>query len=213
MDEVREYRFTKLWFEEHIPMWNFVLDAAKPKKILEIGSFEGRATCHMIDRCAENAELDIYCIDSWEGSPEHSQGAQESADMTSVEERFRFNTQIAVTEAEHKVNLTILKGRSAEMLVELLGGGHRGTFDIVYVDGSHQAADVLCDAVLGFQLTKVGGWLVFDDYLWFLGLPNDRDLVHMPKMAIDSFLSIFYRKIAVLQKAPLYQIYTQKLSD
>lgn len=37
-------------------------------------------------------------------------------------------------------------------------------YDILYVDGSHLAADVLTDAILGWGLVKVGGIIIFDDY-------------------------------------------------
>jgi hypothetical protein len=33
-------------------------------------------------------------------------------------------------------------------------------------DGSHRARDVLEDAVLSWPLLKVGGIMLFDDYLW-----------------------------------------------
>ena len=41
-----------------------------------------------------------------------------------------------------------------------------GAIDFIYVDGSHQAHDVLCDAILSFKLLRVGGIVCFDDYLW-----------------------------------------------
>lgn len=40
----------------------------------------------------------------------------------------------------------------------------QGSFDLIYVDGGHSAADVLADAILSFSLLRVGGILVFDDY-------------------------------------------------
>ena len=37
-------------------------------------------------------------------------------------------------------------------------------FDLIYIDASHYAPDVLSDAVLAFKLLKPGGILIFDDY-------------------------------------------------
>ena len=36
-------------------------------------------------------------------------------------------------------------------------------YDIIYIDGSHEARDVLEDAVLAYRLLKIGGLLIFDD--------------------------------------------------
>ena len=97
-------------------------------------------------------------------------------------------------------------------LAELLAADKQPTMDLVYVDGSHQAADVLVDAVLGFKLLKVGGVIAFDDYLWSEALPSGRDPLRCPKPAIDAFVNLNFRKLEVLS-APLYQLYLQKLSD
>lgn len=45
--------------------------------------------------------------------------------------------------------------------------GGENKFDFIYVDGLHLSQDVLYDALLSFDLLKVGGILIFDDYLWF----------------------------------------------
>ncbi|MCZ6464828.1 MAG: class I SAM-dependent methyltransferase [Proteobacteria bacterium] len=38
--------------------------------------------------------------------------------------------------------------------------------DFIYIDGCHEAACVLLDAVLSWDLLKVGGTMIFDDYVW-----------------------------------------------
>ena len=96
--------------------------------------------------------------------------------------RERFASNINLTGKAAQVQTCV--GRSDEMLVRLITQGVRA--DFVYVDGSHQAADVLSDAVLAWKLLKPGGLLVFDDYLW--PLYQDRPLMN-PKMAIDAFVN------------------------
>lgn len=39
-------------------------------------------------------------------------------------------------------------------------------FDLIYVDGSHFADDVLTDGITAWRLLKDGGVLIFDDFLW-----------------------------------------------
>ncbi|WP_405054006.1 class I SAM-dependent methyltransferase [Tabrizicola sp.] len=131
--------------------------------------------------------------------------------MGAVEARFRRNADIALGSTGGAVGLHIYKGESGDVLT-VLAHAHRSSFDMVYVDGSHQAPDVLLDALLGFRLLRVGGLLVFDDYLWSEPLAYGVDPVRTPKLAIDAFTTIFCRKIRVLS-APLYQLMVRKTAE
>ena len=86
-------------------------------------------------------------------------------------------------------------------------------FDLIYIDGSHTAADVLIDAVLAFQLLRVGGVMIFDDYLWSMEPALSVDPLNMPKPAIDAFAAIFLRKTRVLPGLPNAQCYVEKIAD
>ena len=129
--------------------------------------------------------------------------------MESVEDRFKHNTNTAIESVAHKVELVIHKGFSDYELSKLIASDKSQYFDFIYVDGSHQAPDVMCDAILSFKLLRVGGVIAFDDYLWAENLPYGIDPVRCPKPAIDAFTNIFCRKIRIF-KAPLYQLYIQK---
>ena len=130
--------------------------------------------------------------------------------MAAVEVRFHRNLGLAVGSAAHTVNVQIHKHPSAVALPSLLAQLGPGYFDWVYVDGSHQAADVLFDAVLSLQLLRVGGVMVFDDYLW--NGVHAGGLLDSPKIAIDAFTNVHADKIRVLP-APLYQLYIVKTRD
>ena len=43
-----------------------------------------------------------------------------------------------------------------------------GLFDLIYIDGSHSAKDVLLDSLLAWRLLRPGGAMVWDDYEWAL---------------------------------------------
>lgn len=144
------------------------------------------------------SELALHCVDTWEGGVEHQRGGIAQTDMRSVEERFRHNTAAAIARAPCRVTLTPHKACSGVALAALLASGKKGYFDFVYVDGSHQAPDVLCDALLGFKLLRVGGVMAFDDYLWAEDLPTGRDPIRCPKPAIDTFTNLFCRKPRVM---------------
>ena len=77
--------------------------------------------------------------------------------------------------------------------------------DFVYIDGSHKAADVLADLVISFELTKVGGVVICDDYVWRGESIEEVDILNNPKLAIDSFTNIYRNKLALIVDVPLRQ--------
>ena len=211
--KMEAYQFTNTWFQNAAQKnWDILFPQLfKPKTILEVGSYEGASACYMIDKMAHLDNIEIHCIDTWEGGVEHQNGGTAESNMASVESRFINNTNFAIGHALNNVSLHIHKGFSDACMAQLLSEGKKGYFDFVYIDGSHQAPDVLCDAVLGFKLLKLGGLLVFDDYLWHEELKTGRDILRCPKPAIDAFVNLYFRKINVIPM-PLYQIYVQKIS-
>lgn len=201
-----KYDFSVDWFAPNIPVWDMFLPQFNPKKILEIGAYEGRSTCYLIEKFGQIRQLEIHCVDSWEGGVEHDKSA-----MSSVEQRFDKNTRLAIKNALYPVSLVKHKKYSNIALAELIAGGHTSNFDVVYVDGSHQAPDVLSDAVMSFPLLRVGGLMIFDDYLWSVDEMGKQDPFKMPKPAIDAFLNLYQRKMQVVRGAPVYQLYATKV--
>lgn len=206
------YQFTNTWFDATRHVWEQLIPQVKPRKILEIGSYEGASACFLIDKLATDAQIEIHCVDTWEGGVEHKAGGIGETDMRLVESRFHHNMAQAISKAKNKVDLVVHKKFSDDCLAQLISEGKKNYFDFVYVDGSHLATDVLCDAVLGFKLLKVGGLMIFDDYLWSENLPTGRDPFRCPKPAVDAFVNLNLRKLNILS-APLYQLYLQKTSD
>jgi predicted O-methyltransferase YrrM len=199
-----DLEFTTDWFSRFAGVWGQLLRLHPPSRILEIGSYEGRASCFLIETCAAERPIELHCVDSWSGGVEH-----DDTTMPAVEGRFDRNIAQARARAAHPVVFHKHKSLSAPALVKLLAAGEAERFDLIYVDGSHQAPDVLADAVLAFMLLKVGGLLIFDDYLWSMEPQGSQDLHNMPKPAIDAFVNLYQRKLAVIG-APLYQLYTRK---
>jgi len=204
------YNFTNNWFETTSKtVWDAFLPKIDPTRILEIGSYEGASACYLIDKLAAFKEIEIHCIDTWEGGVEHSRAKIE---MSDVEKRFHQNIKTAIDNVDNNVDLIVHKGLSDFSLAKLISEGKSQYFDFIYVDGSHQAPDVLCDAILSFRLLKDNGIMVFDDYLWQERLPYGTDPIRCPKPAIDAFTNIYCRKLRVI-KAPLSQLFVKKISD
>ncbi len=207
------YEYTNSWFESTAKgNWDQLIPQLNPRKVLEIGSYEGASTCYLIDTLGHRADLEIHCVDTWEGGAEHQDGGYVQTDMSRVEARFHHNTQIAIGNANNPIDLVLHKGFSDIELSKLLADGKKGYFDFIYVDGSHQAPDVLCDALLSFRLLRKNGVIAFDDYLWQEPLPYGIDPIRCPKPAIDAFTNLYCRKIRVIP-APLYQLYVEKTGD
>lgn len=206
------YDFSVDWFEGARAIWGQLLPQLMPTKILEIGTFEGRSACYLIETLADRTDIELHCVDTWAGGIEHQAGGFATVNMGLVEQRFRHNISEAITSVRGKVDLRVHKELSHTALSRLLVDGKAGYFDFIYIDGSHQAPDVLFDAVLSFKLLKVGGLLVFDDYLWNEPLSYGVDPVRSPKIAIDCFTNIHCRKMQIVP-AQLGQLYVQKTSE
>lgn len=207
------YELTNTWFRDNArPFWERLIPELDIGVALEVGSYEGASACFLVDHVADRAPLTLHCVDTWEGGIEHAPDGTAPADMDAVEQRFHRNVGAAIGAAAHPVDLRIHKGRSDECLVRLLADGAGGSMDFIYIDGSHQAPDVLADAVLAFRLLKVGGHLVFDDYIWSEVLPYGQDPIRCPKPAIDAFTTLYCRRLQILE-APLWQLYVRKTAD
>lgn len=191
------------WFSPHIPMWRglFARTSPKPRKVLEIGAFEGCATCHMLEHILDPASPgEVHCVDTWAGGVEHAAIA-----MDDVLARFNANTAIVLARGPgHRV--VAHRMPSNEALLALLAAGHGGSFDLVYVDGSHQAPDVLEDLVLSFRLCRTGGLMICDDYIWHRQAPGREDILDTPKLAIDAFTSIYRRRLRIIPWNTIRQV-------
>jgi hypothetical protein len=198
------YRFTRDWFSHNIPSWQRWLAnlSGKPGlRALEIGSFEGRATTWLLENVLTDETSRIDCIDPF-GKVYYR--------------RFLAN----ITPWRDRV--TVHRALSTAVLPTL-----RGEFDIIYVDGDHRPFAILSDAVLSWPRLKVGGTLIFDDYL-FVPHEFDRQLngewteaaalaqiaeypALCPKTAIDGFLAAMTGQYELLGQD--YQLALRKHAD
>jgi predicted O-methyltransferase YrrM len=200
-----DYEFSVDWFSQYWQNWLTLTAGLKISKILEIGSFEGRSACTMIEHFSQTAPLEVFCIDHWRNDFEHG-----AFDMEVVEKRFNHNINRAITSTRHPVSVYKHKGNSIDVMSSFLVDGHKGTFDLIFIDGSHQAPDVLSDLVLAYHLCATDGLIICDDYLWS-EMPHGReDLLEMPRLAINAFANLFIRKVALWGGLPLYQVYFRK---
>ena len=178
------YSFTSDWVSGNTPNWLAWLAPFRNQpgvRMLEIGSFEGRSAIWFLENILSHTTAHLTCIDPfplpWD---------------------LRFDHNLRVSGQVSKV--TKVQGRSAD----ILPGVVPSSMDIIYVDGSHRARDVLMDAVLAWRLLKPTGVMIFDDYLWEL----DFAAPERPQMAIELFLEMFAGQYTLLGKG--YQVAIRK---
>src|SRR5262245_18536409 len=137
------------WTSRVVPYWfdAFKRTGLEPARILEIGAWEGRTSRFLLTTFPQ---AHITCVDTWEGGDGVAAGAV-------IEANFDANM------AGFAGRVRKVKARSVEFLTGLDANEH---FDLIYVDGSHYADDVLADALQGFAHLSLGGLMIFDDYLW-----------------------------------------------
>lgn len=210
------YEFSNEWFDQNMPVWRQIIPKFSIQKILEIGSYEGRSTCFLIEAVGSKMPLNIHCIDTWQGGIEHDWkigAVGNQTVMSAVERRFDRNIEHAKTLVPNPITVTKHKSLSSRGLAALIAADQVSSFDLVYVDGSHQAPDVLSDAVMAFNLLKVGGLMIFDDYLWGQGPRESQDVLNMPKVGVDAFMNVFHRKMEALVGVPVYQLFAKKVAN
>lgn len=191
------YEFSFDWFTHNANNFLAVKNILPAKQqILEIGSFEGRSTVWLAKNMLDEGGT-ITCIDTWEGGDEHKVLGM---DLSIIEARFDHNL-VVLKEEEPTKSVYKMKGRSSRCissLVDSLG------FDLIYVDGGHEARDCLGDAVMSWELLNKGGVMILDDYGW-----QHRPVGPLhPKPAIDAFMNFYYKELKVLYIN--YQVALQK---
>jgi len=191
-----QYNFTNDWFTHVQSLIGNFSSRLEIKNCLEIGCFEGRSTCFFIESLGAKGLEKLVCVDSWKGGSEHVQAKE---DMSLVQARFFSNVKIALSRVNPQLPVIVMKSDSVTALTKLVSDqAYRNSFELIYIDGSHEATDVMADAVLSFHLSRIGGLLIFDDYTWCQSFDQGKDLCYSPKTAIDAFVNIFFRKIEVM---------------
>jgi hypothetical protein len=160
--------------------WDIHLAKFKKKQIniLEIGVYKGDA----LEKFAQvfldsEPNSHYYGIDTWEGSPEYV-----GIDFKEIEKK----TLEKKANSPSKARIHLIKQESTLALPMLLSKGLE--FDIIFIDASHVAKDVLYDSVLCMRLLKEKG--VINKVGGFIGLGKSTKLN-------DDFNKDYFTKIDV----------------
>ena len=169
------YEFTYDWFTSAVPVWTRVLEpySGRPDThYLEVGVFEGRSAIWMLNNILTHPTSTLTGIDLFPGD---------------LRETYLANLELSGV-AHKAVTIT---GRSQ---VELRGL-QPDSYDIIYIDGGHTGDMVLADAVLSWDLLKVGGLLIFDDYRWKM---EEYPAEVRPGVSIQAFITAYRNYLEVV---------------
>ena len=151
-------------WRSHSTAFKHVLDLVRPKLIVEVGSWKGASAVHM---AALAPDAEILCIDTWLGSVEaYYPLVVKQSIHTSLRAKhgwpqlyYTFASNIVRHVGRERVCPLPLPSSVAAAVLKrkaLLA-------DVVYIDGSHEYADVKRDLEGYWPLVRPGGVLFGDD--------------------------------------------------
>lgn len=172
-----ELKFTTDWTTNNTPIWykHLLRFIGKPDSIgLEIGTWEGRSTEWFLANVVTGEGSRLITVDH-----NHS----------------RFEENAKILHSRHKDRLIVETMDAKHFLIAQADG--KPVFDWIYLDGPKDAADVLAQTVLCWEVLKPNGVLIFDDYQWpgthNGGFDNPpRHYSNPPRFGIDAFLTLNY---------------------
>ena len=177
-ENFKSINYNEKWFCNNLNYLTVNFKTVKNvKKILEIGSYEGRSAIFFLKNFSK---ANISCVDTWSGSDEHN-----SVDFQLIEKNFDFNTSF------YQSNNQL---RKFKMTSDDFFKKNDKYFDLIYVDGDHSSDQVKIDLINSWNALKDGGFLVLDDYLWWYY----KDLKKNPSTPINDFIKANISNISKL---------------
>lgn len=154
--------------------------------MLEVGCYEGLTTKYMCENMLNRGR--VICVDPLENY--YTETDTEHREMFIQQyQRFIGNTKGLPVE--------LVRKKSDIALPEM----HEFRFGFIFIDGDHSEHTVYTDGKNCFAICKVGGYILFDDYIW-------RDET---KRGIDRFLSEYQGLYHIVETG--YQLLIKKIKD
>jgi predicted O-methyltransferase YrrM len=148
------------------PVFRHLVDTVRPQTIIEVGTWKGASAIEMA-RVAKDLDLavEIICIDTWLGSPEHflkpDQPPGESLNMRHGYPRLYDQFLANVLHEGHEDMIVPLAQTSENAAVILRKLGVLA--DLVYIDAAHEYEPVLADLERYWPLLSARGGVLFGD--------------------------------------------------
>ena len=179
-------KFADRYWVSHIPIPN------GPINYLEIGCADGANLIVISKSYAKHPNSRLYCVDPWMDYDEYPEykGQQEKG----------YNMFLSNINKLADINQFVIKRGFSDDIVPTF---QNNFFDIIFVDGNHETEYVYRDGIMALQKVKVGGYIVFDDYVnsW-----------KQTMVGIDNFIAEFKDKIDIIYdgQKTFYQIIVRR---
>lgn len=197
-----DFLFHKKWHMRHESDWEILLAEFRGQPdvhYLEIGVYEGRSSCWMMEKICTHPTSTGEGIDHWLTTDPADQPQREE-----IYGRARHNL------GRYGSRFKLHRGISRKVLTS--GKFRENSKAIIYVDGDHSSFGTIQDAVICWPLLKKGGIMIFDDYLLGIGWRKATEQ-NMPKLGIDTFLKIYLGQYEIPAIRSKTQMYLRKLVD
>lgn len=171
-----------------------ICELNQPRAILEIGSWMGGSAIAWAQHATKyHGDAKIYCVDTWLGSVEHylsTCGAEWSIERLSVGEYgpsffddFLYNIH-ANGYAHH---ILPFRADSSSALPFFASKGMQ--FDVVYIDGAHDAISVCRDVTNSLAVLSKDGMICGDDFGWL----TVRDGLLLARLMHGNKLRVYFK--------------------
>ena len=154
------------WASDH-PIFLQVLKEAKPKVVVEVGTWKGASVIHMAKVARDlNLQTRFICVDTWLGSNDvlwiHDYWRKSLMLKNGFPSMFR---QFIYNLKKHEVADDVFPmPMTSSCAYHVLKKLHIRP-DAIYIDAGHEENEVMIDLRLYFDLLAPGGWFFGDDYL------------------------------------------------
>ena len=165
------------------PVFDRLVEETSPATIIQVGAWKGRSTAHLAAASAGRTELDtvsgaaipapskIYDVDTWLGGIDHVLSSLPQDDL----QRDAFGSP----RLYHQYLRNFRDHVSAHRIFPIQNTSVNGarllraaglTAQLIYIDASHEYADVYADLCAYFPLLVPGGVMFGDDFRSFPGV-------------------------------------------
>ena len=144
------------WFSnQDITMYNEIINQLVPQNgvVVEVGTWMGMSAMSISEACRKK-NVSLYCVDHWEGSPEHRFNIPRDLFFQFLDgiRRHNFLGNPIIPIIKPSVEAAQLFSKAGRMV------------DMVFIDAGHDEKSVREDIECWRKLVKKGGWLAGHDY-------------------------------------------------
>jgi hypothetical protein len=172
--------FTNSWFDNSELKKNIhkYVDCNSVNIFLEIGSFEGAASCFISTNFLDKIGSTLTCIDPFDTS--------DSTSPVYSNIKSTFIKNISLTKNWNKVRLCPINSNT-------FFKSNATYYNFIYIDGSHLPKDVEYDLINSIKYCLPGGIIWLDDYLGNSNIKDTIDEIYMNNKDILTIIHSGYQ--------------------